>query len=66
MLTRRYSTDVKPEENWDDDFEFPDDPSSNNGSRTSTKNVGPLLLASKLSAGSRAETANWDAVDGAN
>jgi hypothetical protein len=63
MLTRRYSTDAKPEENWDADFEFQDDPASNDGSRTSTKD---MLLASKLSAGSRAATAEWDAVDGAN
>ncbi|KAF8182691.1 hypothetical protein BJ912DRAFT_1044220 [Pholiota molesta] len=42
--------DAKPEENWDADFEFQDDPSR--------------LLASKLSVGSRAETAEWDADEG--
>ncbi|KAF8166399.1 hypothetical protein BJ912DRAFT_1067935 [Pholiota molesta] len=50
-----------PKENWDDDFEFQGDTSSDNGSRTSKKISGTVLFTPKLSIGSRAEMEDRDA-----
>ncbi|KAF8160409.1 hypothetical protein BJ912DRAFT_1101179 [Pholiota molesta] len=52
---------LQPKENWDDDFEFQGDTSSDNGSRTSKKISGTVLFTPKLSIGSRAEMEDRDA-----